>query len=100
MKTLQKQLPEVFFKKKLFLKFHNIHSKIPAVESLFNNVALQHRCFPVNIEKFLRTFFEEHLQTVASALETIIFDEALQQFFKALECAIGMCHSCFSCENT
>ena len=54
-------------------KFRSIHRKAPVLESLFNKVAgvipttllkkrLQHRCFPVNIAKFLRTsFFIEHL---------------------------------------
>ena len=53
--------------------FYNIHRKKPAVESLFHKVAglevcdlirkrFQHRCFPVNIAKFLRTaFFTERL---------------------------------------
>ena len=48
--------------------------KVPVLKSLFNKVAgiqacnsakkkLQHRCFPVNIAKFLRTaFFTEHLR--------------------------------------
>ena len=50
------------------LKNRNIHRKTPVVESLFNTVAglqacklikkkLQHRCFPENIAKFLRTAF-------------------------------------------
>ena len=50
------------------LKFRNIHRKTLVLESLFNNVAglqgcnflkkrLQHRCFPVNIGKFLRNAF-------------------------------------------
>ena len=54
-------------------KFRNIQRKTPVLESFFNNVSgpqvcnfinkkLQHRCFPVNIAKFLRTtFFIEHL---------------------------------------
>ena len=65
LRNLQKQSPEVFYKK-LPLKFHNIHRKTPALESLFNKVAglmtwnlpkkrLQHRGFPVNITKFLGT---------------------------------------------
>ena len=48
------------------LKFRNIHKKTPVLESLFNKVVgreacnfikkrLQHRCFPMNIAKFLRT---------------------------------------------
>ena len=50
-------------------KFRNIHTKATVLESLFNKVAgirlqkrLEHRCFPVNIAKFLRTAFViEHL---------------------------------------
>ena len=53
---------------------HNIHRKTPAFESLFNDAAglkacnlikrrLEHRRFPVNIVKFLRTvFFIEDLR--------------------------------------
>ena len=52
----------------MFLKFCNILSKTSVLESLFNKVAerqvcnyikkwLQHRCFPVNIAKFLKTAF-------------------------------------------
>ena len=53
--------------KKAFLKIlRSIHRKTPALESLFNKAAglltcnlikkrLQHRCFPVNIAKFLKT---------------------------------------------
>ena len=52
--------------------------KTPMVESLFNKVVglqarnfikrrLQHRCFPVNIAKFLRgTSFEDYLRMAAS----------------------------------
>ena len=50
------------------LKVRNIHRKTPVLESLFSKVAsveaykfikkiLQHRCFPVNIENFLRKFY-------------------------------------------
>ena len=54
--------------------FRNNHRKTPVLESLFNKVAhlkacsfikkrLQHRCFHVNIAKFLRTaFFIKHLR--------------------------------------
>ena len=52
--------------KMLFLKICNIHRRTPVLMSLFNKVAglracnfikkrFQHRCFPVNIAKFLRT---------------------------------------------
>ena len=49
--------------KKLFLKSHNIHRKIPVLDSLFNKKdftknfiekILKHKCFPVNVAKFLR----------------------------------------------
>ena len=55
------------------LKFRNIQRETPVFDSFFNNVPglqafnfintkLQHRCFAVNIAKFLRTtFFIEHL---------------------------------------
>ena len=42
--------------KKLFIRFCYIHKETPALESLFKFIKkrLQHRCFPVNIAKFLR----------------------------------------------
>ena len=57
---------ELFCKKRYPKKFRNIHKKTPVLESLFNKVAgqkachfikkwLQHRCFLVNLAKFLRT---------------------------------------------
>ena len=52
--NVQKQPLEVFYKKKLFLKFCNICRKKPEF-SLFLIKLFQHRCFPVNIAKFLRT---------------------------------------------
>ena len=56
----QKQPTEKFYKKSCSLKFRNIHRKTPLLETNFNEVAfikkrLQHRCFLVNIAKFLRT---------------------------------------------
>ena len=46
---------------KLFLKFHY---KTSVLDSIFNKIKkrLQHKCFPLKITKFLRTyFFTEHL---------------------------------------
>ena len=54
------------------LKFCNIHRKIPTLVTLFNKVAgakacdfiekrLQHRCFPVNIAKFLRAYILKNI---------------------------------------
>ena len=82
------------FYEKAVLKFCNINTKTPVLNSLFNpfvpnvpflekgcienewadNIAtivlkkrLQHRGFPVNIANFFKnTFFEEHLRTAAS----------------------------------
>ena len=64
----KKQPPDVFYKKAVLnLKICNIHhKKTPVLQSIFNKVAehkacsvikkrLQHRCFPGNIAKFLRT---------------------------------------------
>ena len=62
----QKQPPELFYRKSCSEKFCNIHTKTPVLESPFNRLAglktcnflkkiIQHRCFPVNISKFLRT---------------------------------------------
>ena len=49
---LQEQPPEVFCEKRCE-KFRKFPGKAPVFESLF--LRLQHRCFPVNIVKFLRT---------------------------------------------
>ena len=54
--SIQKQLPEMFYKKKMFLKFRKFHRKTPALESLFNEVA------------GLKTYFEEHLRQTASSI--------------------------------
>ena len=60
--------------------FCNVHKKTPVLEYLFNKIAslkvcnfiqktLLHRCFPVNIVKYLRTaFFTEHLQWLLFSL--------------------------------
>ena len=56
-------------------EFRNIHKKTPVLGSLFNKVASlqicnflkkrrQHRCFPVNIAKFLRTPFLQNTSGV------------------------------------
>ena len=60
-----------------FQKFRNIHWKRSVLESLFNKVTglqtcnfirktLQHRCFPVNITKFLRAPILQNVWTAAS----------------------------------
>ena len=64
---LKKPPPEVLNEKSFSEKFPNIHMKTPELESLFSNLKkkflknlktlkekLQHRCFLVNITKFLR----------------------------------------------
>ena len=64
---------QMIFKKGVLEQFCNIHRKIIVLESLFNKVSglkafnfikkiLQHRCFPVNITKFLKALFsKDHL---------------------------------------
>ena len=34
---------------------HNIHRKVASLQCNFTKKRLQHRCFPLNIAKFLRT---------------------------------------------
>ena len=57
---------QMFFKIGVLKNFCNIHMKAPVLDAPFNKVAglelcnfikkiLQHRCFPANIAKFLRT---------------------------------------------
>ena len=70
--------------------FKNFYRKTPVLESL-NNVAdlqannfikkrLQHRCFPVNVAKFLRTaFFIEHLWWLLLKILKSISGKILQQ---------------------
>ena len=78
---LQKQPPEVFYKKFLKVVLKNFATFTPMLESLFNKVAdlnasnfikkrLRHRYFPVNIAEFFKNiYFEEHLRTAASEIE-------------------------------
>ena len=65
--TIRSSRSQVFFEISV-LNVCNIHRKMPVSESLFSKVAsleacnfikkrLQHRCFPVNIAKFLRKFY-------------------------------------------
>ena len=62
----QKQPPDALYRKICSSEFRNIHRKTPVLESSFIRLAgfktrnflkkrLQHRCFPVDIGKFLRT---------------------------------------------
>ena len=84
--NLQKQPPGMFCKKRCSSKFCNIHRKTPVLESLFNKVEgqacnfiekrLQHRCFPVNIAKFLKTPI---LKNICERL-LLIFDKDLNSF--------------------
>ena len=53
--NVQKQPPEVFYNKKLFLKISQYSQENTRVSCNFIIKRLQHRCFPVNIAKFLGT---------------------------------------------
>ena len=72
----QKQPPEVFYRKKVFLKTCKIHRVTPVPESFFNKVALNrlwHMCLPVSFAKFLRTpFYIEQLRWLL--LKLVIFN--------------------------
>ena len=67
---VQKQPPEVFFKKSCSLKLRNIYRKTPVLGSLFNRGLqacnyikrrLQHWCFLWNLLKLLRTPFLKNI---------------------------------------
>ena len=51
LRIFQKQLPEVSYEKRLFLKTFTGKSQT----CYFIKKRLQHRCFPLNIAKLLRT---------------------------------------------
>ena len=66
----------MFFKIVILKNFYNIFTKTHVLEDLFNKVAglkpsnftktrLQHRCFPVNIAKFLRIKAADVLKSFA-----------------------------------
>ena len=90
-------LRQVFYKKKLFLNFCNINRKTPLLETLFNKVAdlqapnfikkrPQHRCFPANIAKFLRTvilknIIERLLLIMLSYLGKALFQLSKNAFY-------------------
>ena len=81
---LQKQPPEVIYKKGVLENFTKFTGKHLCQSLFFNKVAgpgprpatllkkrLWHRCFPVNFVKFPRTpFLTEHLQWLLLLLET------------------------------
>ena len=73
---VQKQPPEMFYKKKGFAKFTRKHlyqslffSKVAGLRpAILLKKRLWHMCFPVNFAKFSRTpFFTEYLQATTSA---------------------------------
>ena len=79
MSQLQKQPPEVFYRK----TFHNIYRKTHALESLFNRVVgaglkvcncikrdFNQGFFCEYCENFKSTYFQGNLQTTASAVPT------------------------------
>ena len=73
---MQKQLFAYALQNRNFAKFR----KTPVLESLFNRSirleGLQHRCFPMDFAKFLRTpfsFLTEHLQTTVSVTVFLLY---------------------------
>ena len=71
----------MFSKIFVFSKFHNIHKKTLLLDSVFNKVAglqallkkrLKHRCFHVNIAKFLRAAFLQN--TLGGYFSTCVFN--------------------------
>ena len=80
--NIKKQSFADVFQNRCSQKFLNIHRKTPVLE--FFKKRLQHRCFPVNIAKFLRTvFLMEHLRW--QLLNILLVTEMifLEYFFNA-----------------
>ena len=63
--SVQKQLPDVFFRKGVLKHFLNIHRKMPVLKTRFNKIGGLQACNFIerrNIAKFLSTFyFEERI---------------------------------------
>ena len=65
--SIRSSRSKMFFKIIVFENFENIHWKTPMLKSLLDkglmgcNWRLQHRCFAVNIAKFLRTAFLQNI---------------------------------------
>ena len=72
--SVQKQLPDVFFRKRVLKHFLNIHRKMPVLRTRFNKIGGLQACNFIerrNIAKFLSTFyFEERIWTAASVVCT------------------------------
>ena len=78
--TVQKQSPEVFYKKAVFKTFRNIHRKTAVLESLFNKAAglaclatlmkeTPSQTLSIEYCEVLKnTHFKQHLQTAAFRL--------------------------------
>ena len=71
--------------------FCNVHKKTPVLEYLFNKIAslkvcnfiqktLQHRCFPVNIAKYLRTAFFYRTSPVVALFIEFFFPTLVVSF--------------------
>ena len=86
---LQKQTPVAFCKKRCSQKFHKLHRKTTAVESLFNEVpglqqeTLQQICFPVKFAKLLRAPI---LKNICEQLLLYLVKDVEQSFMKQFSC--------------
>ena len=77
---VQKQPPEVFYKRRCYQKFFKFHCQTLVLESLFKKAAVlkecifirkrvQYRCFHLKFAKiFKNSYSEEHLRTTASSV--------------------------------
>ena len=76
-RNLQKQSPEVFYKKCVLRNFATFTGKYLYQRVCFK--ALWHRCFPVNFAKFLKTLFFHRTPPVAVS-------ELKKKLFKSQKC--------------
>ena len=79
-------------------KFVKFHRKAPVLESLFNKVIglkacnvikrrLQHRCFPVNFQKFLKAlFFTERFQWLLLSIPTLRVSDVFKGYRNVTLC--------------
>ena len=81
--------------KQVILKSRSIHWKTPVLESLFNKAGLkffiqkklQHRYFPVNVAKFLRTAFVI-ATPVAAFDQTLIYTLKINELIVFSSCTV------------
>ena len=80
---IQKQPPEVVYRKRCSQKFHKIYC---CVRGTLLKKSPQHKCFAVNFVEFLRTpFYIEHLRLLLPYLTCLLFREVILIYMKGIK---------------